>query len=186
MAFATSLATRAALSLRLFFVRTGNLLSENPRFRVRMMLARVSKRDLAPDACTLYRLSRQRPDAFSTSAMPRALATLPSAGHDAGVFVAVCKRKIFCNRFSPSKGPWPNDVLIALRMRYRPARQCRACIWHARPHVSRRIEADNRYRDRDKPLLTPSCICKSYTSVRVNILNCRLWLYVILGCDNYR
>jgi len=49
LAFAASLATYAAVSLRGFFVRTGNLLStQNPTFSARMMVAIVSKRGLAP------------------------------------------------------------------------------------------------------------------------------------------
>lgn len=74
------LAIYTAVSLRAFFVRAGNLLStENPTFSARIMVAIVSKRGLAPGASVLYRLSRPRPDAFATSAMPRALATSPSA-----------------------------------------------------------------------------------------------------------
>ena len=42
-------ATYAAVNLRAFFARTGNLLSiENPTFSARMMVAIVSKRGLAP------------------------------------------------------------------------------------------------------------------------------------------
>ena len=54
MAFAASLATYAAVNLRAFFARTGNLLStENPTFSARMMVAIVSKRGLASGASVL-------------------------------------------------------------------------------------------------------------------------------------
>ena len=44
----------AAVNLRAFLVRTGNLLSiEKPTFSARMMVAIVSKRGLAPGASVL-------------------------------------------------------------------------------------------------------------------------------------
>ena len=49
MGFAASLATYAAVNLRAFFARTGNLLSiEKPTFSARMMMAIVSKRGFLP------------------------------------------------------------------------------------------------------------------------------------------
>ena len=54
MLLAASLATYAAVNLRAFLARTGNLLSiENPTFSARMMVAIVSKRGLAPGASVL-------------------------------------------------------------------------------------------------------------------------------------
>jgi hypothetical protein len=53
MAFAALFATYAAFNLRAFFARTGNLLTENPTFSARMMVAIVSKRGLAPGASVL-------------------------------------------------------------------------------------------------------------------------------------
>jgi hypothetical protein len=52
--FTASLAAAAAVNLRAFFARTGNLLStENPTFSARMIVAIVSRRDLATGASVL-------------------------------------------------------------------------------------------------------------------------------------
>src|SRR6185312_12990275 len=58
--------------------------------------ASVSNRGLAPGRSALYRLSRPSPDASAISAMPRALATCPSARSSSSVSPSAST----CDRYS--------------------------------------------------------------------------------------